>query len=120
MHPMHGQLRQTILFLSGLLTRILLKLIRRDEDVDFAQISNDIVDGFGRLEPYSDLSNFWLLLEPIQAHVVEFQVVFRLKRRVLDVEGGDWSKIHLPEPQGGLVCIEVEVILQGGNPFQVT
>jgi hypothetical protein len=117
---MQGQLRQTILYLSVLLTRILLKFIRRDEDVDFVQISYDTVDEFGRLEPYSDLSNFWLPLVPILDQIVQFQGGFRLKRRALYIEGGNWSKIHLPEPQGGLVCTEFEFILQGGDPFQCT
>ena len=72
-HPRHEQLRQTILLLSGLLNRILLEFIRRDEDVDFGRISNDFVDEFGRLAPVSEFINFLMVLEPIRAHVVPLQ-----------------------------------------------
>jgi hypothetical protein len=32
--------------------------------------------------------------------------------------GGNWSKIHLPELQGGFVCTESKIVLQGAGPIQ--
>jgi hypothetical protein len=110
-HPRYcRQLRQTVLVLP--------KFIRRDEDVDLFRISNELVDELGRLEQASDLFDFWLVLVPISVHIVPLQGGMRLKKRVLGVEGGNRSKLHLPELQGGLVCTESEVLLQGGDPIQ--
>jgi hypothetical protein len=66
MHPLHGRLgvRQTILFLSGLLTRILLKFICRDDDVDFA---SSVGWSGSAIRPIP------LLLVPIHAKIAKFR-----------------------------------------------
>ena len=93
-----------ILFLRGPLNRILLEFVRRDENVDIAGISNDVPDDFGRLAPETGLLNFWLVLVPILGHIAHFHGDRKLKRRVLDVEGGKLVK-NSPSRISRWICL---------------